>query len=227
MQEIEEINRKKQKHKNLLRLPIRLVMVYLGFSILLYAYGPFAWVTYEPIKFYSLLCCYMLMLWFGYRFGIQTPQISSVSWDEDKDRKLIRVLQPMILINLLVIIINIMRDYGFSRFNLAALFREIFVNTKNLGLGYNLYQERILTLTGGMVLGGTAMTLFNYVWDFVGFGILLLSLHYFKRLKLSFKLATSLSIGIILLFYISIGTNIGVFRILLAGPCCLCTKYTK
>lgn len=198
-------------------LPIGLVLFYLIFTLVLYTYGPFAWITYEPVIFYTLQILYIIFLFLGYTVGMRSKQRNFSDWNKKKEHNIYRWILPLTIINCIVILINIARDLGYTNFNLTAIINGLLRGMSDMGAGYNERYDRIMSaLDGGMVLGGSFMTLFNYLWDFFSFNVLLVGIYYFRRENILTKIFVLLSVLETICFYVSIGTNIGVFRVILA-----------
>lgn len=196
-------------------LPIRLTVIYLLFSVFVYTFGPFQWVTYKPVLFYTLLFLYILALWFGYRLGLMSRIHDKTSWKETYTDLLIKIVSPLIVVNFLLYVVNIFRDYGFATFDFVGLFKQMWVGIQNPGYGYQLRLHRIATLHGADIMGGTAVSLINYLWAFVKYPIILVSMLYFKKLKLYAKVFAVLYLAATVIFYMSIGTNIDILGVFL------------
>lgn len=201
--------------KTALLLPIRLTLVYLAFTVLIYIIGPFNWITYRPVLFYGLLILYMLALWFGYRKGIRRHSYTAFEWTEDMTQKLVRAVSLLIAVNCVIYILNLFREYGLNSLNFAELWRQMRIGIMNPGLGYNLRLERLMIYQGKDVLGGYFMSLLNYAWSFVEIPIILLAMLYFRKLKPWAKMCSILYLVLVVLHYLSIGTNIRIFHIFL------------
>lgn len=196
-------------------LPIRLSIIYLLFSVFVFVICPFQWEVERPILFYLLLVTYIFLLWFGYRLGINIRFNKSGDWNEQCTDKLIRIISPLIILNVVLYIINIFRDYGFSSFDFIELVQQMWIGIQNPGLGYEYHLVRIDTLQGSDVVGGYLFTIVNYFWSFFKYPIVILSMIYFKRLKLYAKIFAIIYLTLVIVFYISIGTNIDVLTVFL------------
>ena len=51
--------------KKHLYLPIAVIAAYLIFTLILYEAGPFKWVTYHPLRFWSFQILYIAALLYG------------------------------------------------------------------------------------------------------------------------------------------------------------------
>ncbi len=209
-------NKLNDKNNLSLKFPIYLTVVYLVFSLVVYILCPYDWPTKQPVLFYGLNILYILALYLGYIIGQrQSVSLQLIEWNENKTEKLIKVISVMVIFNVLFYIIHIFRTYGFNSFDFAGLFKEMSVGLKNPGLGYKQNFLRQQTLDGPNVLGGSVFTVINLAWGFVKNIVIILAMIFFKKLKLYGKIFTILYLSIVVVFYISIGTNIQFLHVLL------------
>lgn len=199
-----------------LYLPCILSVGYLLLTLLLYAFGPFAWETKEPVFFYVMIFLYITAFALGYYLGISINKPVTRPKSNYLSKRILRILPLLMMVNIVFIILNIFRDYGYSSLDFVSLSSDLISGLSNLGDSYNAFQEKLTSLSGQNVIGGRLMTVANLVWDFVKYPIILLGLIYFQKLKLSGKILAVASCVLEVMFYVSIGTNIGVFRIALA-----------
>ena len=195
--------------------PIRLSVIYLLFSLFIFIVSPFQWEVDRPILFYCLLISYIFFLWFGYRVGLMFQFGNAYEWTEQHTDFLIRLISPFIILNVIFYIINIFRDYGLSSFDFIELAKQMWIGIQNPGQGYINRLFRVQTLQGSDVVGGYWFTLINYFWAFFKYPIVILSMLYFKRLKLYAKIFTLIYLALVIIFYVSIGTNIDVLTVFL------------
>lgn len=197
-------------------LPIRLTIIYLIISVLLYEFGPFAWVTYTPALFYGLLVSYITALWAGYRVGIR-KQFSSkaIQWQEGALDRMMPVLTVLVIFGYLLYVVNVFRSYGFKTFDFAGLIREMAVGIRNPGLGYSMNIVRTQSLDSSMIMGGSIVTLINYGWSFLRYPVLLLSMVYYKKLPIIGKVVMVFYLITMVLYYLSIGTTIDILTVFL------------
>lgn len=204
------------KNSMALKFPIYLTVFYLVFSIIVYIICPYNWPTKQPILFYSLNFMYILALILGYNFGQHyNISLNLFKWSEDKTEKLIKAIPILMIFNVLIYIFHIFRTYGLSSFDFVSLWDKMSIGLQNPGLGYKLNYLRQQTLDGPNVLGGSIFTIVNLMWGFIKNIVLILAMIFFKRLKLYGKIATIIYISLVILFYISIGTNIQFFHVFL------------
>ena len=205
----------KKKCLNINELPLILIVIYLIVTLLLYAFGPFKWITYNPITFWTLQILYIIALIIGWQFGLK-KETTSDKWSIESEKKLLSKLHIFLSINLVFEIVNLFRKFYFSSFDLIGLINKIIYGLLNMGESYNSFQGGIDVITGNQVLGGYFVTVFNYIWELVAFAIVLIATFYFKSLTIKNKLLLITTYFIICISYLSTGTNIGVFRLVLA-----------
>lgn len=210
------VSKLNDKNDTSIRFPIYLTVVYLVFSLVVYVLCPYDWPTNNPVLFYGLNVLYIAALFFGYLLGQrQSVSLQLIEWDEKKTDKLINVVSVLVIFNVLFYIIHIFRTYGFASFDFIGLFKEMSVGLQNPGLGYKLNFLRQQTLDGPNVIGGTIFTVINLGWGFIKNIVIILAMIFFKKLKLYGKIFTILYLSIVVVFYISIGTNIQFLHVLL------------
>lgn len=196
-------------------LPIRLTLIYLVISLLMYEFGVFDWITYKPILFYGLMISYLTALWAGYRVGIRHTFKKAVEWKENSIDRWIPWLTVLVVLGYLLYIVNMFRSYGLKTFDFPKLFSDMLVGIRNPGLGYSMNIQRKLTLDSSMIMGGSIVTLINYAWSFLRYPVLLLSMVYFKKLPIVGKIVMVLYLITMALYYLSIGTTIDILTVFL------------
>ena len=73
-------------------IPLKCVVGYLIGVLLLYQFGPIAWVTHRPLLFYTLQSLYIAFFAFGYYHGIRFYWKPSQRWTEQRTESLLRCL---------------------------------------------------------------------------------------------------------------------------------------
>lgn len=197
----------------MLKTPLKIIIGYLAFTLVLYVLGPFNWVTYHPIVFWLLNLAFLAAFIIGWNCGLRT-YVTNYQFEDDCATHITNNLRFLITINFLYELINSFRRFRLSSFSVGTLLRSIIAGLGDMGGSYRDFQSSINDISVG-ALGGTAVTLFNLIWAFIAFNILILGIMYFKKLSLYNKVILSLTIALIVVEYIATGTNIGVFRILL------------
>ncbi len=196
-------------------LPIVLIVLYLLFILLLYEIGPFAWVTEQPLYFYLLQFSYIFFIVLGYYAGIHSNWTCRRTWLDSDRRKLLKIIKPLIFFTIIIFCINVFREYGYTVFDFRGLLKDIQSGIQDMGAGYlRKYTQSLIG--GSRTIGGNFFSVFNYLWNFVEFNTILLGILYFKKLGWGTKILILFACSEIVVFYISVGTNIGVFRIILA-----------
>lgn len=196
-----------------LRTPLKIIVAYLIFTLLLYAMGPFKWVTYNPFVFWLLNIAFIVAFIIGWNFGI-TLKVTDYQFEDSTATSIVSSLKYLTTINFLYEVINAFRRFRLNTFSIGTLIGSIRNGIVDMGGAYREFQSNT-DIAGESVLGGTAMTLFNLVWAFFAFNILILGIMYFKKFSLYNKIVLCLTIVLIVVEYIATGTNIGVFRIIL------------
>lgn len=201
--------------RSALLLPIRLTVAYLVFTVLLYAFGPYEWVTYKPVLLYGLLITYIVCLWFGYRVGLICEFRHEYEWTDKNILKLISIISPLIVVNFVFYSFDIFRSYALTSFDIVELAQQMWAGILNPGQGYLNNYERSLVSNSNNLLGGYFLTLVLYIWDFVELPIAISSMIFFKKLKPYAKLFAIAYLIQVSIFYLSIGTNIQIFYVFL------------
>lgn len=204
------------KIKTKFQLPLIMMILYLVFTLILYVIGPLDWVTYNPVYFWFLQILYIVMLFCGWQVGLTKIYTRTMVWDEKQEENIVSKLRIPLIINLVYEFVNIFRKFMFTSFDIRGLFDRIVMGFTNMGDSYNILVENVDSARGNMVVGGTVVTLFNFGWDFFAFAVLLLATLYFKRLSKLYQGILIVTYLFILSSYIGTGTNIGVFRLVLA-----------
>lgn len=191
-------------------------LLYWAFTLLLYAFGPFNWITYKPVLFWTLNVSYLFAFLLGW---VTSKRLSSsdfhYQWTESDDSILVRRIGIFLIINLFYEILTILRAFLFSSFDLIGLFNRMMKGVSDMGSSYNSFQEGVNASSSGVV-GGMIVTVLSYFWDFFAFSTFLFGILFFKKLKLYQKILVIITVLLELISYLARGTNIGVFRVVLA-----------
>lgn len=199
-----------------LKLPIYLTVVYLIASLVIYVLCPYNWPTKMPVLFWTLNVLYIGALTGGYFLG-QRWKFSwkLLKWTPKTEKLLYIVLSVLSILNFVVYLIMVFRNYGLATLDFGELFARMGKGLKNPGYGYYMHYMRQQTLDGTDVLGGTAFTVFNLGWSFLKMPIIILGVLYFKKLKLYGKIFTAAYLALVVVYYVSIGTNIQFLHVIL------------
>lgn len=196
-----------------LRAPLKIVVLYLIFTLVLYVIGPFQWVTYHSIAFWLLNIAFIAAFIFGWRCGL-TTYVATDRSDDDFAVPIVANLRFLLTINFVFEIIVACRRFGLTSFNIAELTKSMINGISDMGGAYRMFQASVDDVNTS-ALGGAAVTLFTLAWSFLAFNVLILGVIYFKKLSVYNKGILILTIAVILAEYLATGTNIGVFRIIL------------
>ena len=112
-------------------------------------------------------------------------------------------------------LIDFIRSFGYATFTLTGYINSIIFGFFNMGAGYSKRLETA-AVGGAELLGGNLFTLINLLWFFIELNGVLLGILYFKKAKFITRFLVIINIFEVCVYYISVGTNIGLFRILLA-----------
>lgn len=206
--------------------PVKIFVPYWIFTLILYAFGPLDWVTYHPVIFWSLNILFILAFIAGWNWGKQGDSPNGFCWTESDVDNLVKKLPPLLWVNLFYEITTTMRSFLFSSFDVVGLIQKILYGITHMGQSYHVFQNNV-TVSGASVVGGHVVTLFNYIWQFVAFAVLLGGIRYFKKLKKLSKVAVILTCFTVIISYIARGTNIGAFRVVLTFLVFYYIKYSK
>lgn len=199
-----------EKYKN---TPIKVITFYLIITLVLFAYGPFDWKVYTPIRFWTLMFFYIFALILGWYIGSRFDvhyNLSSVD-----DIVCVRWMKILTFINFFREIVNLFRSFYFDSFNISALFSKIVSGLGNMGESYNELVGNMFTVDGSQVVGGMAFSLFNILFSFFGMTSMILGTYYYKKLGKLHQVLLVLTYVIVALSYLGRGTNIGIFRLIL------------
>ena len=208
--------RKRISSGTYLRLPIYLTVIYLIATLIIYVLCPYNWPTKMPVLFWTLNVLYIAALAGGYILG-QRHRLSLklIEWNPKTEKILYVTLSVLSIFNFLVYLILVFRSYGLATLDFGKLFAEMGKGLKNPGYGYYMNYMRQQHLDGTDVVGGTVFTVFNLGWSFLKMPIIILSVLYFKKLKIYGKIFTVAYMALVVIYYISIGTNIQFLHVIL------------
>lgn len=203
-------------NERILKIPIYLTVIYLMLTIVIYVFCPYDWPTKRPVLFYVLNILYIVAIVWGYHVGLKYDfRIKKFVLTEEKFQKFLNIVSLMAIVNFTMYLIYVFRSYGFDTLDFWGLAEQMAVGFKAPGLGYLKHVELVTKLDGSNVVGGKIYTLISLGWGFFKNVVTVLGVIYFKRLKIYGKIFTVAYMILIVLFYISIGTNIQFFHVIL------------
>lgn len=196
--------------------PMFIVVGYLLVTLMLFCFGPIGWPIDDSELLYIFIFAYIFSFIFGYLKGIIKAKCSCEIL-ADKENDLFTFTQTLLPVAVGMFVIVSMRNYGYSSFDILGLLDSIAKGMSDIGGGYldkiNRAKESI---NGADVFGGTLLTIFIYIWDFFDYNILLLAMFFFQRGGFVHKVLTIVLCSMTVVYFFANGTNIGVFRIILA-----------
>lgn len=198
--------------KRTLYFQMKIVVAYLIFTLFLYVVGPFAWVTYSPVVFWTLNITYILVFIIGWHIGIRNKSATYI-WREYDDNRELLILKYLITVNFVYELLNAYRRVQARSVSISGLITSIMTRASNMGASYNEYIEVTSESSDGF--GGTIGTYFLFFIGFFAFNITIMGVVYFKKLSKYNKVMVILTYTVIIGQFLAIGTNIGIFRIIL------------
>ena len=199
--------------RNNLNKPLIIVVGYLVFTLLLYVFGPFKWVTYNPGLFWTLNILYIIALILGWQLGINTHVCTrSLAWDVE----IVALLRFAIPVNFVFELLFSFRRFDITSFNIGLLISKMSAGIVNMGSAYNTLQTGLSEgVSSSDALGGYAFTIMSMIWTVFGYNILLLGILYFRKITLANRIIVVTTVLLIVFGFLATGTNIGFFRIAL------------
>lgn len=203
-----------QSFDKIKNVPLKFLLAYLIFSLILYGNGPFNWVTYHPVKFWTLNIVYLLALFLGWYRGVHTYS-PRILWGGKDNVRIVRFLKPAMLVLLIYRFFSLFRSYHIKEFDPYALGQRIIWGISNMGQSYvELLLDGITDRS--QLLGGLVFSVVSLWVHFWGFVVLLLGFYMYGKFSRSTKILFISNCLLIVIDYLGRGTNIGFFRIVLA-----------
>lgn len=190
-------------------MPIIFIEFYLTITVILFAFGPFDYPITHPIKLYSLLFIYQIFLFLGYLMSVKfyrkkkEPIHSTELW--------LFIIKILLIINIFFILFLMIREFGLEKFSIRGIVDRIVLGVRNPGKAYNLK----FLVTSNNIFGGLVGSLFILVFQPIAYLVVPFALVYFKRLNIIYRLLTIINILLNICHAIGIGTNKGVFDMLI------------
>lgn len=195
--------------------PVKLITIYLVVTLVLFFFGPFAWeLGANGLLFLILNISYIMAFLIGWYSIKDKRNIHDRVWTEEQDEILIKKIGFLCFINIFFLFINIFRSFHFPSFDIKEMVNRIRLAFLDMGEAYKSVTDE--TVSRSQVVGGSFFSFLNFIWDFFNFTIILLTIRYFFKLKLKVKILALCNYFLVFIQYFSMGTNIGIFRLLLA-----------
>ena len=198
--------------KRVLRLPIRLALAVMFFTLATYLFGPIRWIKqwngYE-VATIALLLSYFVAFGLGYHYRVSRRRLSSLhgAWGgvTFEVQRWLGVLKYTIIINLLLTVGNAFL-YTQVR-SVSSLFSEMLRGLTSPSAVY--YEKDASSRASSIIVWVTLLySPMMYVTQFQ-------SLYLFRKLKLSYKVMVVFTFMVEVARWLALGTNKGLFDIVL------------
>lgn len=193
-----------------LKLPIKISVVFISFTFLLYLFGPIKWnskLDFTSLVMIILIFLYILAFHIGYMDSLKKKKIGKINIKNNRNRKVIKFLNYFVYINFIFILLNALQYSNTS--NILTLMQRAIDGLNNPNAVY--YQKLI-----NMRLYGAPNSLLTYTTVFLAFILfptLVLSIYYFNRINIFSKFIVIFTIIIEFMRWFALGTNKGIFDI--------------
>lgn len=203
------------KSNNKFYNPIKLILIYLIGTELLYFFGPLDWQTKNITILLLFFIISNLLLYLGYR-STMAKLINKGINDKKQyipfvfsERTVLKYLRFLIPFNLVMSVANLLRYSGLNVFSITQIFENLLLGFNNAGAQYSAKFENA-SLFGGDILAPLSTALAPILWP-----VLPLSLFYFKKLTKINRILIIFTVFFEVTRWISIGTNKGIVDIFL------------
>jgi hypothetical protein len=203
-------------YRNLYK-PIIFIELYLSFTVILYAFGPWDWRTNNPILTYIMLIVFQFALALGYMKTMKKRMSRKISKEIiDEKRKeysvtiySLKFIKVLLIINIFFIVLNVIRTLNMPTFSFGNLWNQLLMGLTDPASQYR--ESKIITTKfGGSILSYANVLLAPLLW--LSFP---LSLYRFKELSFIYKILALSSLLLEAARWVAIGTNKGFIDIIL------------
>ena len=180
--------------------PICCVQVYLTFTVLLFAFGPWPWPVLSPIKLYLFLAFAQLALLAGYLSARNAPAIAysgKITWK--------RLFVISLILNAIWVIPNFMMRSGVVSLNLTELLSNINIGLTDPGTAYKAKVEAMGSSHVGLLIIGISLCLGPLLSLMFPLGLV-----YWRKLRNSLRILFVILIVLDGLTWVASGTNKGL-----------------
>lgn len=198
-------------NNNVLRLPIKAIIYWNLFTLLLFIVSPYDWDLTSSS--YSLLlifvCVNILFLYFGYRSALRTK----INLTRYRDSKMVYIFwfRLALVVKILWLIPGYNSKLGLDLFDVTGLIERLSIGfIFSLGESYNLRQATELSQYSFPIFLVTSL-LNSLSMLVIPLGVLL-----WKKINAIIKILLITTTSIDLVYWIGIGTNVGIFNIFLS-----------
>lgn len=197
-----------KQQRLLLKLPMKLIQIYLTATVLLYAFGPFEWPSKNKFLLYTFLFLSQTMLILGYNSALKKRSKYGDRKSINTDKTVTRYLKVAITINLIFVILNTIRNMGLSSFSLETVFSRLIAGFTNPG---KQYKEKFSTAAfGGPLLTHVTVIISPLLWP-----VLPLSLYYFKNIGFLNRILVVITLFFEVTRWVAVGTNKGIIDLII------------
>lgn len=203
----------KRNDKFLLFLPLFLIELYLGMTLLLYQFGPIPWKTENKALFWTLIACYHVAFIVGYVLFANKFQISkqSVILSSKITDLFLRFFWIFLLICTIASLINYRNLTKSSGWIPTHVLSDFISGLKNPGLQYYLKFDYN---SGAAFQGNKLITGILALSSFLFSSMVPICVFLWNRLKIGYRVYFLVLVIFQLATYVGIGTNKGIFELL-------------
>lgn len=196
-----------KKQKFITFLPLIVVELYLAVTLILYQFGPYPWPTKKPQLFWMLIFLYHIAFIVGYCFCMKSRYRERDT--VNLNQFMVKFVKLILIVNIFISLVTIVRDFSLTSINLGDIFERFMYGVKQPEMSYRL---KIQTAENP-AFGGKLMTIFLLVSSFVPALAIPMGLIYFRKIGLAFQVLFLANVGLEIVHYVGIGTNIGIFNL--------------
>lgn len=192
--------------------PLKLVILYLVFTLFLYVLSPWDFKTVNPFLTFSLLILYLFAFIFGYQYCMKNfkPKKQLII----NNSHLMVLIYILLVLNFISLFIQLMRINGFNSFNLDVLWNKIVSSINSPSASYYQTQEVYNSNLMSSFMGKTGTIIILIMRPF-SYSILITSAIFFIKLNCFGKFFSILNLLTYLIRYITLGTNKGIIDIVI------------
>lgn len=192
------------------RIPLIVIEVYLVFTLLLYQFGPINWNTESPVKFWIFITLYHIAFILGYLFADKKIKFDSIKYKQNFIEQFL--IQHIFLFFLICTICSII------------LYRNVTHSNNWVPLDFfeNLIQgilhpgrQYYVNIQNTDFQSTKLITVFFACFSFVYTSLMPIGIFLWKKFKIQYKLWYIILVFFYFGTYIGIGTNKGIFNVMI------------
>lgn len=204
--------------KNRLYGPLKLCLAWFVFIFSLYLLGPIGWKLHNFVPFVFFLFTYHLSFAFGYMQAIERAKISKIIISE---AKLVKYLKVLVYINFAFTFVAAFRYANLSTLSIKALYQAVLYGIYFAGDAYKEAHE------SKAIVGGSLFPMIHVLLSPILISVYPLALYYFHKLSKVHLFVVVLTLLFEIARWLAIGTNKGVFDIVLYTLAIFFLKYLE